>query len=83
MSRTVARLELTRFRGRCWGERKKEVSNAANTSAIRAGIPAPHIELASRGARFQELAREFEPSANAIRKESGRPDSMKVCAGTG
>ena len=37
----------------------------------------------ARGARFQELARESEPSANAIRKESGRPDSMKVCAGTG
>ena len=37
----------------------------------------------ARGARLQELAREFEPSANAIRKESGRPDSMKVCAVTG
>jgi transposase len=37
----------------------------------------------ARGARLQELAREFEPSANAIRKESGRPDSMNVFAVTG
>jgi len=52
----------------CWEEREKEVSNAANTSAIRAGIPAPHIEPARSRRPVQELAREFEPSANANRK---------------
>ena len=63
---TLTRLDpLSR---RCWGEREKEVSNAANTSAIRAGIPAPHIEPARSRRPVQELARECEPSANAIRK---------------
>jgi hypothetical protein len=32
-----------------------------------AGISAPNIELARAGRSIDELAREFEPSANAIR----------------
>ncbi len=31
-------MELTRFRRRCWGERKKEARNAKNPSTIRAGV---------------------------------------------
>jgi hypothetical protein len=37
------------------------------TSTICAGIPAGIIELARRGRSINELAREFEPTANAIR----------------
>ena len=66
--RVTCQLDLTRFRRRCWGKRKKEVSNARNASTVRAGIPATdHRAGPRRGARFEELAREFEPSANAIR----------------
>jgi len=54
---------LTRFRRRCWGKRKKEVSNARNASTVRAGVPATD----HRGRSIQELGCEFEPSANAIR----------------
>jgi len=38
------------------------------------------IELARAGRSINELAREFEPSANAIRDGSNRPHSMRVCA---
>jgi hypothetical protein len=34
-------VELTRFGGRCLGERKREECNAKNPSTVRAGIPAP------------------------------------------
>jgi hypothetical protein len=46
-------------------ERVKEVRDAANTSTIRTGVPAAHIELARAGRPIQQLARELEPSANA------------------
>jgi transposase len=38
------------------------------------------IELARAGRSIDQLAREFEPSANAIRRWSSRQRSMKVCA---
>ena len=38
------------------------------------------IELARAGRSIDQLAREFEPSANAIRKWVKQADSMKVCA---
>jgi transposase len=41
------------------------------------------VELARSGRPIEQLAREFEASANAIRNGSSRPDSMKVCAVTG
>jgi transposase len=40
------------------------------------------IELAHAGRSIDHLAREFEPSANAIRNGSSRRHSMKVCAAT-
>src|SRR5260370_27062786 len=43
-------LELTRFRRRCWGERKKEAANAKNPSTIRAGVSAPNHRVGARGA---------------------------------
>ena len=61
--RVTCQLDLTRFRRRCWGKRKKEVSNARNASTVRAGVPATD----HRGRSIQELGCEFEPSANAIR----------------
>jgi hypothetical protein len=45
-----AGLELTRFRRRCWGERKKEVPNAKNPSTIRAGVSAPNHRVGAHGA---------------------------------
>ena len=41
---------MTRFRRRCWGERKKEVPNAKNPSTIRAGVSAPHHRVGALGA---------------------------------
>src|SRR5713101_2834982 len=61
-------LELTRFRRRCWGERKKEAPNAKNPSTIRAGVTAPNHRVGAHGRPIAQLAREFEASANAIRK---------------
>lgn len=61
-------LEVTRFGGRCWGGRKKEVPNAKNPSTVGAGVSAPIVELARSGRPIAQLAREFEASANAIRK---------------
>src|SRR5579864_8466949 len=46
----MARLDLTRFRRRCWGKRKKEVSNARNASTVRAGVPATNHRAGPRGA---------------------------------
>jgi transposase-like protein len=43
-------VELTRFRRRCWGERKKEVPNAKNPSTIRAGVSAPNHRVGAHGA---------------------------------
>ena len=70
-SRTVANgdsMELPGFVDGGGVERVKEVRDAANTSTIRTGVPAAHIELARAGRPIQQLARELEPSANAIRK---------------
>ena len=44
------RVELTRFRRGCWGERKKEVPNAKNPSTICAGVSAPNHRAGARGA---------------------------------
>jgi hypothetical protein len=38
------------------------------------------VELVRAGRSVNELAREFEPSASAIRYGSSRPASMKACA---
>src|SRR5260370_347421 len=43
-------VELTRFRRRCWGERKKEAPNAKNPSTIRAGVSAPNHRVGAHGA---------------------------------
>jgi transposase len=40
------------------------------------------IELARAGRSIDQLAREFEPTANAIRKWVSRQRSMKGCAAT-
>src|SRR5216684_4185225 len=61
-------VELTRFRRRCWGERKTEAPNAKNPSTIRAGVSAPNHRVGALGGPVAQLAREFEASANAIRK---------------
>jgi transposase-like protein len=51
-----------------WGKKKKEVSNARNASTVRAGVTGDgSSSWPARGRSVQELAREFEPSANAIR----------------
>jgi transposase len=60
-------VDLTRFRRRCWGETKKEDPDARNPSTIPTGVPRRIVELA-RGRKIEELAREFEVSANSIRK---------------
>jgi hypothetical protein len=43
-------LDLTRFRRRCWGKRKKEAPNARNTSTVCAGVPATNHRVGPRGA---------------------------------
>src|SRR5260370_1473156 len=48
-------LELTRFRRRCWGERKKEVPNAKKPSTIPAGVSAPTHRVGARGAPHRPL----------------------------
>jgi len=47
---------------------EEEVPNAAKPSTIRAGVPAPNHRTGALGEEVDELARDFEPSANAIRK---------------
>ena len=56
-------LELTRFRRRCWGERKKEIPHATNPSTISAGVPAANHRTGARwtedraaGARVRTLS---------------------------
>ena len=46
--RDITALDLTRFRRRCWGKRKKEFPNAKNASTICAGIPAPDHRAGAR-----------------------------------
>ncbi len=79
-----AELELTRFRRRCRGERKKEAPNAKNPSTIRAGVSAPdHRVGAHGGARLRSwpVNSRLQPMRSV--NGSSRPDSMKVCAATG
>jgi hypothetical protein len=45
---TVGEVDLTRFRRRCWGKRKKEFPHAKNPSTICAGIPAPNHRAGAR-----------------------------------
>ena len=59
---------MTRFGRRCWGETKKEEPDARNPSTVPAGIPAADHRAGPRRTPVEQLAREFEPSANAIRK---------------
>ena len=50
------------------GRKEEGGPNAKNPSTICAGIPAPNHRAGARGGSIDQLAREFEPSANAIRK---------------
>ena len=77
------RMELTRFRRRCWGERKKEIPNATNPSTISAGVPAANHRT---GARWTEDRASWRASSNPqpTRSANGssRQRSMRVCAAT-
>ncbi|MBW2416159.1 MAG: hypothetical protein JRG76_16800 [Deltaproteobacteria bacterium] len=59
--------ELTRFRGhpQTWGERSHDGETTSPT--VRAGVPAADDRAGPWGRRPEDLAREFEPSAEAIR----------------
>ena len=77
----VGKLELTRF-GRRWLVEKGrgDFPNAANTSTICAGVPATDRRAGAKGRSIDELAREFEPSANAIRewvKQAGLDEGLR------
>src|SRR6266852_9791688 len=61
-------LELTRFRRRCWGERKKEAPMLRTHPPYAPEYRRRIIELARTGRPIAQLARESEASANAIRK---------------
>jgi len=61
-------LELTRSRGRCWGEMKKEAPMPRTHPPYAPEYRRRVIELARSGRPIAQLAREFEASANAIRK---------------
>src|SRR6266851_3470831 len=61
-------MELTRFRRRCWGERKKEAPMPRTHPPYAPEYRRRIIELARAGRPIAQLAREFEASANAIRK---------------
>jgi len=61
-------VELTRSRRRCWGERKKETPMPRTHPPYAPEYRRRIIELARTGRSIDRLAREFEPSANAIRK---------------
>jgi transposase-like protein len=65
--RWTALVELTRFRGHpmVWGERT--VHDAEEPSAVPPGVPAADHRPGAEGANAEELARQFEPSAQAIR----------------
>ena len=74
-------MDLTRFRGRCWGERKKEsLSHAESHPPYAAEYRRRLIELARACRSVNELAREFEPSTNAIRywlKQAGLDEGLR------
>ena len=62
-------MDLTRFRRRCLG--RKEAGGPQCQEPIhhtRQNNRRRIVELARAGREIEELAREFEPSANAIRK---------------
>jgi transposase len=61
-------MDLTRFRRRCWGERGKEVPNAANPSTISAGVPAANRRVGALGTKDRRVSARVRPSANAISK---------------
>jgi hypothetical protein len=68
-AREMAAMELTRSRRRSWGERKREEPQCQER--IHHMKRNTGVELSSwraRGVSINELAREFEPSANAIRE---------------
>ncbi len=60
--------KLTRFRRGCWGRRKRSLANAKNHPPYAPEYRRRIVELARAGRSISELAREFEASANAIRK---------------
>src|SRR5260370_6978731 len=64
----MVQMELTRFRRRCWGERKKEAPMPRTHPPYAPEYRRRIIELARTGRPVAQLAREFEASANAIRK---------------
>ena len=62
-------VDLTRFRRRCWGERKKEESQCREPiHHMRRSIGAGSSNWRGPGRSINELAQEFEASANAIRQ---------------
>jgi transposase len=64
----LCKLDLTRFRGRCWGERKQEDPLPRTHPPYAPEYRRRILELARSGRPLAQLAREFEASANAIRK---------------
>src|SRR5713226_4754930 len=73
-------VELTRFRRRCWGERKKEAPMPRTHPQYALEYRHRIIELARTGRPIAQLAREFEASANAIRqwvKQAGLDEGLR------
>ena len=62
------KLELTRFRRRCWGKGRRRSPMPRTHPPYAPEYRRRIVELARAGRKLDELAREFEPSANAIRK---------------
>ncbi len=66
-------LVLTRLRG-AYEAFPRGVSDAQNTPTLCAGVPAEMVELVRAGRDPTDLAREFEPSAQAIRNWVAQAD---------
>jgi transposase len=66
--REEADLKLPRFRRWCWREEEGEDPMPRTHQPYAAEYRRRIIELARAGRSINELAREFEPSANAIRE---------------
>ncbi len=74
-------MELTRFRGHRspWG--KEGVHDAEDPTPVSAGVPARIVELVRAGRSPEELAEQFEPTAQSIRnwvEQADRDDGRRA-----
>jgi transposase-like protein len=67
MSHSRKAVELPRFRGHPIIGAERSVHDAEEPSAVPAGVPATHCRTGAQRGTPEELSRQFEPSAQAIR----------------